>query len=245
MIRHYGLLILLGLLLNASAQAQALVADLTQHAVAITTGFTGTRVSLVGAIEGGGDIVATVKGPARETVVRRKSRVGGVWLNTRSVAFEAVPGYYRLFSSAALDEVMSPAARRAEGVGAEMLPLAPAEPIDAEQAGQFRAALIQRLVTTGLFQTNPGPITVLHGRLFEATLDFPATIPTGTYDIEVLLLRQGQVVARQSLPLVIAPSGLDADIKDFSSQHGALYGVVAVLAAAMAGWFASFLFRNA
>jgi uncharacterized protein (TIGR02186 family) len=245
MIRLSGVLVLFSLLFDAPAQAQALVADLTAHEVAITTGFTGTRVSLFGAIENGGEIVATVKGPARETVVRRKSRVGGVWLNTRSVAFEAVPGYYRLFSSAALNQIMPPAARRVEGIGADMLALAPAEPIDAEDAGQFRTALIERLVNEGLFQTSPGPINVLDGRLFEATLDFPATIPTGQYDIEVLLLRQGQVVARQSLPLVIAPSGLDADIKDFSSQHGALYGVVAVLAAAMAGWFASFLFRNA
>jgi len=245
MIRLYSLLVLLALLFNVPARAQALVADLTEHEVAITTGFTGTRVSLFGAIEGGGDIVATVKGPARDTVIRRKSRVGGVWLNTHSVAFKAVPGYYRLFSSTALDQAMPSAARRVEGIGADMLPLAPAEPMDPGEADQFRTALIENLVKTGLFHTSPGAITLVDGRLFEATLDFPATIPTGQYDIEVLLLRQGQVVARQSLPLIIAPSGLDADIKDFAGLSGTLYGIVAVLAAAMAGWFASFLFRNA
>src|SRR5216683_635354 len=54
-------------------RAEALIADLTSHLIAITTGFTGASVVLFGATDGPGDVVVTVRGPDREMTVRRKS----------------------------------------------------------------------------------------------------------------------------------------------------------------------------
>ena len=47
---------------QAHAQAVPLVADLSNHPVAITTGFTGTDVLLFGATDGPGDVVIVVSG---------------------------------------------------------------------------------------------------------------------------------------------------------------------------------------
>ena len=55
----------------APARAEALVADLTSHLIAITTGFTGASVVLFGAIDGPGDVAVVVRGPDREMTVRR------------------------------------------------------------------------------------------------------------------------------------------------------------------------------
>ena len=62
-----------------SARANSLVADLSRHLVAITTGFVGTDVLLFGATDDAGDVVVIVPGPDRSVVVHRKSRVLGVW----------------------------------------------------------------------------------------------------------------------------------------------------------------------
>ncbi|HEV3177595.1 MAG TPA: TIGR02186 family protein, partial [Stellaceae bacterium] len=51
---------------SGPARAQALVADLTNHLVAITTGFTGTSVVLFGATDGNGDVIVVVRGPERD-----------------------------------------------------------------------------------------------------------------------------------------------------------------------------------
>ncbi len=232
-------------LLPGPARAQQLVADLTQHLVAITTGFTGTSVTLFGAIDGGGDIVVSVQGPEHETVVRRKSRVAGIWLNTRSVAFAGVPGYYRVLSSGRIEDILSPDVRRLEEIGADSLKLMPVSDVPQDVADSFRAALVESLQASGLYATETGPVSFLGNRLFRATLDFPATVPTGTYSIQVFLVRKGEMVAAQTVPLVIAQAGLEANINDFATGRRTLYGIIAVAAAAMAGWFASFLFRNA
>jgi hypothetical protein len=64
----------LAVALPERARAEALVVDLSNHLVAITTGFTGTNVLLFGAVQSEGDVIVTVKGPDQDMVVRRKER---------------------------------------------------------------------------------------------------------------------------------------------------------------------------
>jgi uncharacterized protein (TIGR02186 family) len=240
-----ALVALLALALPGTARAQQLVADLTSHLVAITTGFTGASVVLFGSVEGGGDIVVVVRGPEHETVVRRKSRVAGIWLNTRSVAFANVPAYYAVLSNKTIDDIMPANLRQLHEIGADNLKLNPAEKAKAGDVIEFRSALIGRQQHAGLYDKRPGQVNFLGDKLFRASLDFPATVPTGTYLIQIFLVRQGDIVAAQTTPLIISQTGLEADINDFAQNRSLLYGLVAAVAAAMAGWGATFLFRNA
>jgi len=240
-----ALVALMLLALPGAARAQQLVADLTSHLVAITTGFTGTSVVLFGAIEGGGDIVVVVRGPERETVVRRKSRVAGIWLNTRSVAFGNVPSFYAVLSNKPVDDVVPINLRQLHEIGIDNLKLNPAEKAKPADIPEFRAALIEEQQRGGLYDKQPGAVNFLGDKLFRASLDFPATVPVGTYSIQVFLVRKGDIVAAQTTPLIISQTGLEADINDFAQNRSLLYGLVAVALAAMAGWGATFLFRNA
>ena len=247
MIRRLGLVLIAALLLAlpGAARAQQLVADLTSHLVAITTGFTGTSVVLFGAIEGGGDIVVVVRGPERETVVRRKSRVAGIWLNTRSIAFANVPSFYAVLANKPVDDVVPANLRQVHEIGIDNLKLNPAEKAKPADVSEFRAALIQEQQRGGLYDKQPGAVNFLGDKLFRASLDFPATVPVGTYSIQVFLVRKGDIVAAQTTPLIISQTGLEADINDFAQNRSLLYGLVAVAMAAVAGWGATFLFRNA
>ena len=82
-------------------------------------------------------------------------------------------------------------------------------------------------------------------RLFRATVDFPSNVPTGTYFIEVLLIRDKTVISGQTTPLVVSQIGIDADIGEFARRRALLYGIVAVVVAAMAGYLATLPFRRA
>src|SRR5207248_11390524 len=81
------------------ARGDGIVADLSSHLIAITTGFTGASVVLFGATEGRGDIIAVVRGPEREAKVWRKGKVAGIWVNAESVTFSNVPIFYTLAAS--------------------------------------------------------------------------------------------------------------------------------------------------
>ncbi len=241
-----ALLALLALLPGwaAAARADALVADLTSHLVAITTGFTGASVVLFGATEGQGDVIVVVRGPEREMAVRRKSRVLGIWINTREVVFANAPSFYAVAASRPIDEIISPAAAALHRVGLANLKLEAATRARPAVVDEFAAALIRAQRRADLFAASVGKVQFLGERLFRTTIEFPSNVPTGTYLVEVFLARDNDIVSGQTTPLVVSKVGLDAAVFDFAGRLPGLYGLIAVLTAVMAGWLASLLFRR-
>jgi uncharacterized protein (TIGR02186 family) len=225
-----------------AAHAQALVADLTNHLIAITTGFTGTDVVLFGAIEGDGDVIVTVRGPETPIEVRRKERTAGIWLNRSDMTFADVPGFYSIASTRPIEQLARPEVLERYHIGIDHLGLEPIDPTD--EVALFRQALIRNKQHDGLFPAAPGTVTFVGSRLFRTTVTFPANVPTGSYQVAVFLVRNGQVQGAQTTPLLVSQLGLSADIVEFAYRDALLYGVIAVTVAAMAGWLASVAFRR-
>ena len=62
--------------------------------------------------------------------------------------------------------------------------------------------------------------------------------------MEALLLVDGEVLSARSAGLTIEKGGFSAEIHDFAFKDGALYGVIAIALALVAGWLGSFAFRK-
>lgn len=229
----------------AKAQDVPLVADLSSHLVAITTGFTGTDVLLFGATDGPGDIAVVVRGPASDTVVRRKERFGPIWINGMEATLQDAPSYYRVASNRPLDEIAPDLLLSRFQIGLENIRLVSAdETMDAELTAEFREALVRLKLDDDLYDQGLGAVNLMSNRLFRTELHFPAHVPTGTYLVEVYLFRNGQVTSAEIVPLNISKIGVGADIYDFAYNWAPLYGLLAVLLAAAAGWAASAAFRR-
>ena len=226
------------------ARGDPVVADLSSHLIAISTGFTGASVVLFGATEGPGDIIAVVRGPEREMTVWRKGKVAGIWVNAESMTFTNVPSFYAVAASRPLDEALLPDTAALYRIGADNLQLQSKPAIAGDRAKQFAAALIGEQQRVGLIATEVGKISFLGERLFRATITFPANVPTGTYLVQVFLARDRDVVGGQTTPLIVSKVGIDAEVSDFATRQSAAYGVIAVLTAVLAGWLASLPFRG-
>lgn len=239
-----ALAILIALLLApATPRAEPLVADLSSHLVAITTGFAGTEVLLYGATEGVGEVVVVVRGPARDVVVRRADRVAGIWMNVEQARFPDVPVFYAMAASGPLDEFLPLPTRERHQIGLPWLNLATPDMTGAD-ARMFREALIRGKQREGLYGIDVGTVRFLGDRLFRTLVTFPSNVPTGVYTVDVYLIQDGQAVGAQTTPLVVGKVGLGAQIFDLAHTHAAPYGVFAVLIAALAGWIAGMIFRK-
>lgn len=224
------------------AAAEALVADLSSHLVAITAGFTGTDVVLFGAVDGPGDVIVVVRGPAGDVTVRRKRRIAGVWVNRDEVEFLGVPSFYALASSVPLDERITGNVLTPNEIGLDRLRLVAVE--EPPDFALFRLALLRLKRGLGHFVPVVGKVSFLGERLFRANFHFPANVPTGSYLVEVLLVRDGQIVSAQTTPLVVGKIGIGAEIYQFAHRQAPLYGLVAILGALIAGWLAHLAFRR-
>lgn len=227
------------------ARAQQVVADLSRHLVAITTGFIGTEVLLFGAIEGEGDVIVVVRGPDRQEVVRRKDRIGGIWVNADTMAFVSVPAFYAVAASRPVSDTVSERLLTRHRIGIDFLDLRPARPVDARTLADFRAGFVRNKVRQGLYLDKPASVTFLGNRLFRTNLYFPANVPTGTYTVEVLQVHQGRIVSAQTTPLLISKIGIGAEVYRFAHRHSVFYGLIAILIALAAGWAAGAVFRKA
>lgn len=223
------------------------VYDLSSRLIALTTAFAGTQVLLYGAAtQSAGAIAVTVRGPAEDMTVRRKSRVGPIWINTSAIRFRDVPSFYAVATSVPLEEVAGPATLARYELGPEKLHLNPVVP-DAygeEDIAAFRAALLRNQQRRGLFSTEPGTVSFLGDMLFRTRIVFPANVPPGDYQVQVLQFAEGEVVAAQSSKLEVGKIGIEAELYEFAMGQPALYGAVALLLALGAGWLANAMFRR-
>jgi uncharacterized protein (TIGR02186 family) len=244
-------LLLLALLLPAfTAAAQpvatpSLSAELSTRRIEVSTAFTGGEILVFGAtdrlIGGAGDeIVVLGTGPLTSLVVRQKIDVLGFWINGPAARFNRIPSYWALAATRPVELMFGPAERGELRLGLDLLPL----PQVGDPGPQFRRALRELKQRQGLWVDQVRPIDISGGRLFHARLPVPSTVATGTYRVQVMLVRDGRVVARQDLALEVERVGAAARVADVAQDLPVLYALACILLAAFAGWLGSVLFRR-
>ncbi len=243
----FGALVLLAASFAGGQTGKAgtpLIADLSDDLVAITTGFEGSDLLLFGTTEGEGDVIVVVRGAATDLVVRRKARVAGIWINRDEVRFTDVPNFYHVASSAPIEELLAIDLLRDEQIGIEQLVLQPTTELEDDDAIAYRAALVRNQQRRALYYSKVETVSFVGGRLFRTKVSFPANVQTGPYMAEVYLVQEGAIVSKAVTPLQVRKLGFEAEMFSFAQNQSALYGLIAIVVALMAGWLAGFVFRK-
>jgi uncharacterized protein (TIGR02186 family) len=243
-------ILLLALLLLSPAAARAqevpLVAALSRNDIEVTTGFTGASLVVFGSTEqpigpGGDEVLVIARGPTRPVVVRRKVSVAGlIWVNGPSARFADVPGYYVISGTRPAWQILPEDERQRNELGLDSLPLTST----GARSPAFRAALLELERNSGLWLEDSEPVEIAGSRLFYVRLPLPAAVPTGDYRVEVLLVRSRRIVARQELAFQVDRVGAADRIATVAQAQPLLYGLACIIAAALAGWLGSVLFRR-
>lgn len=232
---------------SAPAAAKGIIADIDDHLVEITTDFAGQDILVFGAIDGPGDVILVMRGPAGRVAVNQKERFAGIWVNAESIEFDDVPSLYGVASSRPLFEILPNEMldRYQLGVGRLRFETAEEAPYG---IGSFRIALVQQKRKQGLYADRVGRVTFIGETLFRANLHLPSNVPTGTFLIDVYLVRDGRILDAQNMPLIISKVGFGADLYKYANSRSIaprfFYGVVAVLVSLLTGWLAHLAFRK-
>lgn len=235
-------------------------ADVSTRRVEVTTGFTGHEILVFGAIDNSQqpedtagnyyyDVVVVVEGTPYAVVVRRKSDIAGVWINTSSVLFASVPSYYAIASTRSLDQIAGPAVLERNSIGFAHIQMTPAVGVkwnlsDYELAG-FRAAVIRLKQKEHLYVVEAKEGVTFTGRsLFRSTIALPGNVPVGPLVARTYLFRDGEVLSAHIARVTLERKGIERVLHDFAFRYPFTYGIIAVMLAVLAGLSGSMFFRR-
>lgn len=246
-----------------AAPAPAVSGVLTETEVKVTSGFRGARISIYGAVFDPGtkptDVVVVVRGPDQPVRIARKSRVAGIWLNSRPVVFEGAPGFYRAASTRPLQDIARFGTLRKLGLGLDHLAIAaPAERRIETRYGvrdmvvsslgpdyhEWRGAVIRLKQGAGLYSADAAGVTFIDRGLFRAEFALPAEAPVGVYRARIILFEDGRPVSIRDRDLTVEKVGVERALYLFAHRSPWLYGLASALIALAAGWAAARAFRR-
>lgn len=244
------LFLLLALMLLSAQSDPILVPEVSQHEVHVRQGFTGTELLLFGAIlDPAGrraaqdyDIVVVLKGPTVPVRVREKERVAGIWINADSTAFRSAPSFFAVASSAPIDKIVDERTAAIYEFGTRFIQLSPTGMIDVEQQQKFAAGLVDLRTRQGLFKENMSGVQVSEQVLYQARIELPSNVQTGTYTAETFAITRGRVIASAIAEVEVRKVGFERLIEVFSQEQSLLYGLLAVFMSVGMGWMAGRLF---
>ncbi len=235
----------------AHSATPRLVTDLSEHKIDIAYKFEGTDVLLFGAIEGLSgtikpDVAVVVRGPTLPIIVRRKSRVLGIWMNTSSTNFRTAPSYYALASTRPVASMAASQWRAVYEIGIDYIHFSPASggAQSASDIEAFRNGFIAARRKLGLFNEHENSVELIDNGLFRTRITLPTRVPIGDYRADIYLFVDKKLMARQSVPFVVKKTGFERSVYDKAHQSPFLYGIMAVCIALGAGWTAAWIFRK-
>lgn len=226
------------------------VAGLSQDRIDITADFDGSDILIYGAVKretplptGPLDVIVTVEGPSAPENVRRKSRIAGVWLNTDVVTIDLAPSFYAVATTGPFTDIVSDTEDLRYSISIPRAIRSVGAPQTVENSQEFTDALIRLRTARSLYALNEGSVRLTEQTLFRTDIDLPANLVEGNYKTRIFLLRDKKVVSLYEKTIFVRKVGLERWLFRLAHQQPAVYGILALVIAAAAGWAASAAFR--
>ena len=244
------LIALLALVFCTAQSEPILVPEVSQNEIRVRQGFTGQELLLFGAIlepdgrRAGRDyeIVVVLKGPTEPIRLREKQRIAGVWINAESSDFRSAPSFFAVASSKPIEQIVDDKTAAIFELGLDWLQLSPIGVIDTEKQTRFAQGLVELRQRNGLYQEVPDGVEISEDVLYQARIQLPSNVITGTYVAETFAITQGRVIASATSEVEVRKMGFERLVAQFANGSPFLYGLLAVALSILMGWFAGRLF---
>jgi uncharacterized protein (TIGR02186 family) len=209
--------------------------------------FRGQRVTVAAMIPQGAEAVMEVVGQAGDEHLMRKGRRGGLWLNVGEIEFHGAPSLYMVMST---NPKLLEAAAAAEPWGYPALKtrMTLSGLVPDRQRDEFFEQFLKMKESEGLYTTFQEPIekSRVAGGLVPVKGKFrlPTNVRPGSYEVCLSVIQEGRITGKKCGELKVMMVGFPAMIATLAYQHGAIYGILAVVIAIVTGFAIGFIFKG-
>jgi hypothetical protein len=222
--------------------------QVTPDSIEIGTFFSGARVEVSAEIPAGSDAVIEVLGKNIEEQLLRKGRHWDIWMNVGEIDIEGAPSLYYVMSTdpAGFSGVATDSSYGYHSLKKQVS-------FVGDVKGLKRTRIFDEFIklkeSEKLYGEYPGTVKVsqLSGNRsrIRGTFRIPSKVAPGDYLVRLSVHADGRLVATESVSIGIDMVSLPAFLSTLALQHGALYGLLAVVVAVAFGYVTGLVFRKA
>jgi hypothetical protein len=242
------LLLLASLVPAGNARDGPLACRVTPRRIDVGPFYDGAAVAVDGAVAAGSSVVVVVAGSDREEKFNKKGRFGPIWLNSGKVSISGVPSLFLRFSAHPVAGLLSRACIEAHELDRESLArrLRMEPQADSPASGaKLRADYLALKEAEGLYAFGDAGIRLgpQDGECapFQLQFHWPKQAPPAAYQVRVYEVRDGSVTRELTVPMEVVRTAFPAWLAAMAASRASLYGIVAVLVGALAGFGIDFL----
>ncbi|MDH3393365.1 MAG: TIGR02186 family protein [Desulfobulbaceae bacterium] len=229
-----------------TASAQALTCQVSPDAVAINLMYNGTTLNVTGDSNAGDDLIVKVSSETGEVHLKYKGKASGfLWMKMGNMAFKNVPNVYMLNSTGPINALLDASGRTANMIGYDAIQAgSEMERSDgAEVESKWFAEFLKFKKAEELYNVKEGAIVRENGK-FSIAVEWPFQAPPATYTVDVFAVRDGKVVDHASAPFTVAQAGIVKQLSGLAFNNSAIYGLLAVVIAMVAGFAVGAVFKG-
>jgi uncharacterized protein (TIGR02186 family) len=248
-----GLVILFVICMVAAAfgiSSAELTATANHDHINIDFFYHGSTVSIRGTSDPGTDLIIKIASPEGHQALKKKGKVGGLlWMNVGELKFENVPNLYSLHSTKKLEDMLTPEEMEKYVLGysalenhADISPLSTQEEKD-----KWFNEFLRYKEASKLYSTDYGKIstTMQDGKQqYYILAPWPYQATPGDYIITVYAVKGKKIVEKAETRVKVQQVGTVKTLATMAKNKGALYGLLAILAALGAGFGVGMVFRK-
>jgi uncharacterized protein (TIGR02186 family) len=220
---------------------------ITPSTISIGAGYNGTTLKITGKVPEGSDVVLRFVGASTDLHMKEKGKVFNLlWMNKNSLTFKNVPKVCLVQSSEPFEKL--------GGNAGELSLDNLKKTIGVDEGGAMNdgldvlSELIKLKKHEGLYRETVSGVHfgLSSGGLQEVSADLavPSALAPGDYTVDVVAVKDGRIVQKETDTVKASLTGLPAWLSNMAFKHGLLYGIMATIIAILSGLLIGIVFQD-
>lgn len=231
------------------AKANALSCQVAPDNISINLMYNGAELAITGVSDPADDLLVKISSATGDVHLKYKGKASGlVWMKMGGMEFKNVPNVYMLFTTGQVNNLLDENSRAANVIGYDAIQagssMERSDGVEVEE--KWFDEFLKFKKAEKLYNVQEETIVRKEGGAgeFSLAVDWPFQAPPATYTVEVFAVRDGQIVDRASAPITVAQTGIVKQLSGLAFNNAAVYGVLAVIIAMVAGFAVGAIFKG-
>jgi len=221
--------------------------DLSDSEIEIQTNFKGKEVIIFGLSEPGFDTIINIKGPKKNTKVRKKERIFIFWFNIKKIVYKDLPSIFFIASSSPINDILNQETiiKQALNFDLSLTNIITQRNFnfnDSDKPKYWNDNLLKIKKEANFYKEYE--IKIIDDKLFQTKIFFPSNTVPGTYDVNIYQVKNKIIKSKKNKKIIIKKTGIGNRIFKLAHKQPATYGIVCIIFAIFAGLMAATAFRR-